>query len=250
MVLLLASLAVVGLASAAGSGTFSIEQTKSADVGQIGVATLYMDNTWQPAADDVWVTVNWDGAVLGYISTDWKVGNSVSATLNGTNSLFMQMADFTNKYGNGKVAIADINFKALTAGSSPMTVQIDHVRSHEGTSSNFTDLTPSAIANQGTFTVAPGTLTPTVTTIVPTGNVTTAVPTGNVTTAVPTGNVTTGVPTVAPTGVPVGNPKAILKPGDTVFIGEYGLDLSALGVADGTTLGWFQAGSNVRDELA
>ena len=42
------SLAVVGLASAAGTGTFSIEQTKSADVGQIGVATLYMDNTWQP----------------------------------------------------------------------------------------------------------------------------------------------------------------------------------------------------------
>ena len=127
------SLAVVGLASAAGTGTFSIEQTKSADVGQIGVATLYMDNTWQPPADDVWVTVNWDGAVLGYVSTDWKVGNSVSATLNGTNSLFMQMADFTNKYGNGKVAIADINFKALTAGSSAMTLTIDHVRSHEGT---------------------------------------------------------------------------------------------------------------------
>ncbi len=37
----------------------------------------------------------------------------------------------------------------------------------------------------------------------------------------------------------------ILKAGDTVFIGEYGLDLSALGIADGTTLGWFQAGSNV-----
>ncbi len=191
MVLLLASLSVVGLAGAAGVGTLYLEQTKSADVGQIGVATLYMDNTWQPAADDVWVTVNWDGAVLGYISTDWKVGNSVSATLNGTNSLFMQMADFTNKYGNGKVAIADINFKALTAGSSTLTPVIGHVRSHEGTSSNFTDLTPSAIANQGTFTVAPGTLTPTVTTIVPTGNVTTVVPTGNVTTAVPTGNVTT-----------------------------------------------------------
>ena len=92
--------------------------------------------------------------------------------------------------------------------------------------------------------VAPGTLTPTVTTIVPTGNVTTVVPTGNVTT-VPTGNVTPTVPTVAPTGVPVGNPKAILKPGDTVFIGEYGLDLSATGVADGTTLGWFQAGADV-----
>ena len=51
--LLLASLSVVGLASAAGVGTFSLEQTKSADVGQIGVATLYMDNTWSPKADDV-----------------------------------------------------------------------------------------------------------------------------------------------------------------------------------------------------
>ena len=39
-VLLLASLSVVGLAGAAGVGTFSIEQTKSADVGQIGVVTL------------------------------------------------------------------------------------------------------------------------------------------------------------------------------------------------------------------
>ena len=244
MVLLLASLSVVGLAGAAGVGTLSIEQTKSADVGQIGVATLYMDNTWQPPADDVWVTVNWDGAVLGYISTDWKVGNSVSATLNGTNSLFMQMADFTNKYGNGKVAIADINFKALTAGSSTLTLTIDHVREPRRHQTELHRPDPLGDANQGTFTVAPGTLTPTVTTIVPTGNVTTAVPTGNVTT-VPTGNVTPTVPTVAPTGVPIGNPKAILKPGDTVFIGEYGLDLSALGVADGTTLGWFQAGSNV-----
>ena len=245
MVLLLACLSVVGLASAAGVGTFSIEQTKSADVGQIGVSTLYMDNTWQPLADDVWVTVKWDGAALGYISTDWKVGNSVSATLNGTNSLFMQMADLTNKYPNGKVAIADINFKALTAGTSALTITIDHVRRHEGVDeTNFTDVTASATANQGTFTVAPGTLTPTVTTIVPTGNVTTVVPTGNVTT-VPTGNVTPTVPTVAPTGVPVGNPKVILKPGDTVFIGEYGLDLSATGVADGTTLGWFQAGADV-----
>ena len=102
MVLLLACLAVVGLASAAGVGTFSLEQTKSADVGQIGVATLYMDNTWQPQADDVWVTAKWDGAVLGYISTDWKVGNSVSATPNGTNSLFLQMADLTNKYGTAR----------------------------------------------------------------------------------------------------------------------------------------------------
>src|SRR5665647_3928280 len=92
MVLLLACLSVVGLASAAGVVTFSIEQTKSADVGQIGVSTLYMDNTWQPQADDEWVTVKWDGVALCYVSNDWMVWNSVSAKLNGTNSLFMQMA--------------------------------------------------------------------------------------------------------------------------------------------------------------
>ena len=71
------SLAVVGLASAAGVGTFTIEQNQSAGVGQIGIATLYVDNTWVPPADDMWLYVGWDPAVLGYISTDWKVGNSV-----------------------------------------------------------------------------------------------------------------------------------------------------------------------------
>jgi trimeric autotransporter adhesin len=260
MVLLLASLSVVGLAGAAGVGTFSIEQNKSADVGQIGVVTLYMDNTWQPLADDVWLNVTWDGAVLGYISTDWKVGNSVSATLAGTNTLFLQMADFTNNYPNGKVAIADINFKALAAGSSPLTVEVGHVRSHDAAGNldpalvPFGELTASAITTPGTFAVGGGAVT-TAPTVAPTatvdGNVTvvpTATVDGNVT-VVPTvdGNVTV-VPTIVPTsanGVPVGNPKQILRAGDTVFIGEYGLDLTALGVADGTTLGWFQAGSNV-----
>ena len=250
-VLLLASLSVVGLASAAGVGTFSLEQTKSADVGQIGVVTLYMDNTWQPLADDVWLNVTWDGAVLGYISTDWKVGNSVSATLADTNTLFLQMADFTNNYPNGKVAVADINFKALTAGSSTMTPVVGHARSHDAAGnldpslSPFGELTPSAVTSPGTFTVGAGAVT-TVPTVVPTGNVTTVAPTGNVT-VVPTGNMTVA-PTVIPTstgGVPVGNPKTIDTAGDTVFIGEYGLDMTPLGVADGTTLGWFQAGSNV-----
>src|SRR5690606_18986525 len=83
--------------------------------------------------------------------------------------------------------------------------------------------------------------TPTVTGVIPTGPLPTD--TGNVTvvpTIVPTGNVT-----VAPTGVPSGNPKQIPAAGSTVFIGEYGLDLTPIGIADGTTLGWFQAGSEV-----
>ncbi|HIH03027.1 MAG TPA: hypothetical protein HA263_03955 [Methanoregulaceae archaeon] len=146
--------ALVCAATAAGVGTFSLEQTKSAEKSQIGVVTLYMDNTWQPQANDVWVTVNWDRGILGYISTDWRVGNSVSATPSGTNSLFLQMADLTNKYGNGKIAIADINFKALASGTSPLTVTIDHVISHPAnTQVSVTDLTQSAVGIAGTFVV-------------------------------------------------------------------------------------------------
>ena len=67
--------------------------------------------------------------------------------------------------------------------------------------------------------------------MIPTGPLPTD--TGNVTvvpTIVPTGNVT-----VMPTGVPSGNPKQIPAAGSTVFIGEYGLDLTPIGIADGTT---------------
>ncbi|NLX49555.1 MAG: hypothetical protein GXY82_06745, partial [Methanospirillum sp.] len=150
------SLAVVGLAGAAGIGTFTIEQTKSADVGQIGIATLYVDNTWQPLADDVWVKVSWDGAVLGYVSADWKVGTSRDAQLTD-NELFIKVADWTNKFENGKIAIVDLYFQGKTQGSSPMTITVDHVRSHEGTSTAIAaDLTQSAVATPGTFTVAAG----------------------------------------------------------------------------------------------
>ena len=74
--------------SAAGVGTFSIEQTTvNVGVGQFGIATLYMDNTWQPPADSAILTLSWDPAVIQYVSTDWKVGNSVAATPGGNNQL-------------------------------------------------------------------------------------------------------------------------------------------------------------------
>ncbi|MEN6342497.1 MAG: hypothetical protein ABFC89_08035, partial [Methanospirillum sp.] len=44
----------VPLVGAVGVGTFTIEQTTAnVGVGQFGIATLYMDNTWEPPADDV-----------------------------------------------------------------------------------------------------------------------------------------------------------------------------------------------------
>lgn len=83
-------------------GILYLEQKESAGGGQSGVATLYMDSTWWPQ-DDVQVTVSLDGAALGYISTYWRVGYSSSATRNGADSLFVQMADLTNRYPNGTV---------------------------------------------------------------------------------------------------------------------------------------------------
>lgn len=232
LALLLLAFCGVPLAGAAGVGTFSIEQTTvGVGVGQFGIATLYMDNTWQPPADSVILHVGWDESVLEYVSTDWKVGNTVAATLNEPGDLTMSFADWANKYPGGRVPIADINFRGVTAGQTTVGIRIDSVRSHVGTSATeFTELTASSLSNPGIFTVGQGggTVVPTVPvgttpTIAPTltvePNVTgTVMPTltvepnvtvtGNVTgtiTTLPTTLPTTGL-TTAPTGITTGVP--------------------------------------------
>ncbi len=50
-----------------------------------------------------------------------------------------------------------------------------------------------------------------------------------------------GTPPSAPTTGPLNQ----INRGNTVFIGEFGLNLVSAGVTNGMTLGWFQAGSNV-----
>lgn len=221
MALLLFTLCGVSLAGAAGVGTFSIEKT-TIDVGvnDFGIATLYMDNTWDPKPDDVFIYVNWDPAVLQYVSTDWRVGNSVSATLNSPGELFLQFADWTNQYPSGRVPIADINFRALMEGQTTMGLRIDHVRSHVAASAtNFVDLTPSSLSNPGVFAVGAGGVVPTGTvtmlptvTLGPTGT-TTPIGTGTV---APTGTTTPiGTGTVAPTGTVTMMPTATIDPNMT-----------------------------------
>ncbi len=68
-------------------------------------------------------------------------------------------------------------------------------------------------------------------------------------TTVPTVNLTS-TPAVSPTAtvVPIatgGALNVVRTPGATVFLGERGLDITATGVAAGTTLGWFQAGADI-----
>jgi|GEM_PF-557924 uncharacterized surface protein with fasciclin (FAS1) repeats len=198
----------VPFAGAAGVGTFSIEQTTvNVGVNQFGVATLYMDNTWDPPADSAILYVGWDPAIIQYVSTDWKIGNSLSATLNSPGELKLQYADWANKYPSGRVPVADINFRGVAEGQTTVGIRIESVRSHAGTSATeFTELTQSSLSNPGIFTVGQGgggaittvpTLPGTTTgTIAPTANATTVAPT----VIVPTDNVT-GLPTPTVTGV-------------------------------------------------
>lgn len=215
LALLLLTCCGVPLAGAAGVGTFSIEQTTAnVGVGQFGIATLYLDSTWQPPADSVTLAVSWDPAVIQYVSTDWKVGNSVAATPAGTSELALSFADYTNKYPTGRVPIAAINFKGLAAGQTTMGIRIDSVRSHVGVSeTDFTELTPSAVANPGIFVVGQGggvvttvTTGPTLTTIptLTTGPTVTGNVTGTITTpiTIPTTLPTTGITTGITTGAP------------------------------------------------
>ena len=229
--LLLASCGVT-LAGAAGVGTFSIEQTTvNVGVDQFGVATLYMDNTWDPPADSAILHLGWDPAVIQYVSTDWRVGNSVSATLNTPGDLTLSFADWANKYPSGRVPIADINFRGVVAGQTTLGIRIDSVRSHVGVSpTEFVELTASSLSNPGIFTVGTGgggavttvptipgeptgTIAPTLTatpgvtgtvipTVTPIGTVTGNV-TGGVTTPI---TIMTTVPTTAPTGITTGVP--------------------------------------------
>lgn len=55
------------------------------------------ESIWNPQADGVLIFVTWDPNVVQYVSTDWKVGNSVAATLNQPGELLFQFADWTNQ---------------------------------------------------------------------------------------------------------------------------------------------------------
>ena len=211
--LLLASCGVT-FAGAAGVGTFSIEQTTvSVGVDQFGVATLYMDNTWDPSADGVTLHLGRDPAVIQYVSTDWRIGNSVLATLNSPGDLTLLFADWANKYPSGRVPVADVNFRGVTGGQTTLGIRIKSVRSHVGVSpTEFVELTASSLSNSGIFTVGQGggTVVPTV----PMGTTPTVAPTltiepnvtvtvvGVVTVTPPITIETTGIPiTTVPTGI-------------------------------------------------
>ena len=86
-------------------------------VGQFGIATLYMDNTWQPPADSVTLAIN-SGPdhypVCQYRLEGRQLGRGRPA---GAGNLAFSFADYTNKYPTGRVPIADLNFQGVAHGT-------------------------------------------------------------------------------------------------------------------------------------
>jgi len=143
-----------------GNGTFYFQQAGPARVGEIGAVTLYMENTYQCPATEVWLEIAWDAAVLGYNGTDWRIGGPNLTESAGTNELVLKFTDVTNGDTSGSRAIAEITFQVLNASVSPLGITIVRGESHFGPDpADLFDWTSLATARAGTFrplTVVPG----------------------------------------------------------------------------------------------
>jgi hypothetical protein len=128
------------------SGTVTVYgQSEAVTVGEIGTMRLYMINEYVPYADQIAVSVTFDSTALQYVSTDWEMGSDVSEALNG-NELFLGAT--AHPFPRGDFTVANMHFRALKAGQTPMTVQIGHVLS------GSIDLSPYTIGQAGVSFVA------------------------------------------------------------------------------------------------
>lgn len=152
------------LASAAGNGTFTLSNT-NATFGGDGVTTLSLNASWEPPASDIWLNVQYDPAVIRYESTRFLVGGTVSATRTKAGNVLIQLVEPIDGYRTGP--IAELTFSGLRNGSSPLRIELDHVRNYPV--SRPVEITGSAMTVDGRFDVpAPITESPTPTTFQPT----------------------------------------------------------------------------------
>jgi len=82
----------VPLASAAGTGTFTISDA-AALVGQNGMTTLAFDMSWEPPASDIWLTIRYDPTIIRYEGTRFTAGGTASATRTQAGTVLVQLVD-------------------------------------------------------------------------------------------------------------------------------------------------------------
>ena len=168
--------------SAAGTGTFTLSDA-AAPVGQNGVTTLVLNATWDPPAADIWLNVRYDPDVIRYERTRFLVGGTVTSTRTQAGTILVQLVDPAGEYRSGP--LAEFTFSGLQNGSSPLEIELQHVRSYPD--GRPVEITDSAATAPGQFTV---TLPP--------------APNG---TAAPT-----EMPNVTPSGTPASTPPATVRP--------------------------------------
>lgn len=152
------------LASAAGNGTFTLSNA-NASPGENGVTTLSLNASWEPPASDIWLNVQYDPAVIQYESTRFLVGGMVSATRTRAGNVLIQLVEPISGFRTGP--IAELTFSGLRNGSSPLGIELDHVRNYPV--GRPVEITGSAMVVGGRFDVTPPTAeTPTPTTLQPT----------------------------------------------------------------------------------
>ena len=166
MIAALVLLVVCGgtLASAAGNGTFTLSNA-NASPGENGVTTLSLNASWEPPASDIWLNVQYDPAVIRYESTRFLVGGTVSATRTQAGNVVIQLVEPIEGFRTGP--IAELTFSGLKNGSSPLGIELDHVRNYPV--GRPVEITGSAMTVEGRFDVlTPAAETPTPTTLQPT----------------------------------------------------------------------------------
>ena len=200
--LLLLAACGVPLASAAGTGTFTLSDA-TALVGQDGMTTLALNTSWEPPASDIWLNVRYDPAIIRYEGTRFTAGGTGSATRTQAGTVLVQLVDTAGVYRSGP--LAEITFSGLTNGNSLLGIELQHVRSYQA--GRPVEITDSATITPGVFTVlaapANGTATPTGTPNQTPASTPSQTPTATVPPSLPTLPPTTaGTPSSPPTTRP------------------------------------------------
>ena len=138
----------VPLASAAGTGTFTISDA-AALVGQNGMTTLALNTSWEPPASDIWLTIRYDPAIIRYEGTRFTAGGTASATRTQAGTVLVQIVDTAGVYRSGPLAA--IMFSGLKNGSSALEIELQHVRSYPD--GRPVEITDTASTVPGVFAV-------------------------------------------------------------------------------------------------
>ncbi|HOT93729.1 MAG TPA: fasciclin domain-containing protein, partial [Methanoregulaceae archaeon] len=198
VLLLVILVAGVGVAGAAGTGTFILQDT-IAGVGERAGTTLSLNTTWDPPASELWMTLRFDPAIVRYEDSRSLVGGTFSATRIRAGSILVLVSD-PARFRTGP--LVEFEFSGLTNGTSPLELEIGHVRAYpEG---RPVDLADTAFIRQGTFVVLAGSpATPTA--VIPTTVTSNRTPVAVMTSPPPLLPLTLPSPSMLPTTILLGD---------------------------------------------